>query len=129
MSVRSTRRTRGLREESRPRVTEAPKSSGQAPGPERSRLLLVRVLASASKTRTRATAMAAVDDLLVIRVRDQTTVCDFQPSKKLRGASDGEHDQGPASTRASAARPLWRSPRALERIGELRVEGVHDQGR
>ncbi len=76
MSVRSTRRTRGLREESRPRVTEAPKSSGQAPGPERSRLLLVRVLASASKTRTRATAMAAVDDLLVIRVRDQTTVCD-----------------------------------------------------
>lgn len=76
MSVRSTRRTRGLREESRPRVTEAPKSSGQAPGPERSRLLLVRVLASGSKTRTRATAMAAVDDLLVIRVRDQTTVCD-----------------------------------------------------
>ena len=57
-----------LRKESRPLVTEAAKSSDQAPAqgtaPEGSRLLPVRVVASASKTRTRAMVMAAGDELL-----------------------------------------------------------------
>lgn len=57
-----------LRKESRPLVTEATKSSDQAPtkgtAPEGSRLLPVRVVASASKTRTRAMAMAAGDELI-----------------------------------------------------------------
>ena len=52
----------------RPLVTEAAKSSDQAPtqgnAPEGSRLLPVRVVASASKTRTAVVVRAAADDLL-----------------------------------------------------------------
>ncbi len=62
-----------LRKESRPLVTEAAKSSGQAPAQgaarEGSRLLPVRVVASASKTRTRAMAMAGGDELLELNQR------------------------------------------------------------
>ncbi len=57
-----------LRKESRPLVTEAAKSSDQAPvqrsAPEGSRLLPVRVVASASKTRTAVVVRAAADELL-----------------------------------------------------------------
>jgi hypothetical protein len=57
-----------LRKESRPLVTEPPKSSDQAPAEgtalEGSRLLPVRVVASAAKPRTRAMVMAAGDELL-----------------------------------------------------------------
>jgi hypothetical protein len=57
-----------LRKESRPLVTEATKSSDQAPAqgtaPEGSRLLPVRVVASASKTRTAVVLRAAADELL-----------------------------------------------------------------
>jgi hypothetical protein len=57
-----------LRKESRPLVTEATKSSDQAPAQgtaaEGSRLLPVRVVASASKTRTAVVVRAADDELL-----------------------------------------------------------------
>jgi hypothetical protein len=56
-----------LRKESRPLVTEAAKSSDQAPAqgtaPAGSRLLPVRVVASASKTRT-AVVLGRADELL-----------------------------------------------------------------
>jgi hypothetical protein len=56
-----------LRKESRPLVTEAAKSSDQAPAQgiasEGSRLLPVRVVASASKTRT-AVVLGRADELL-----------------------------------------------------------------